>query len=143
MATITSANSVFTLAVKGLFPVAQVIQGYAADDSFTSDAVELSEGSMGVDGFAAFGKVKNLRMMSVTLMPSSPSLQMFDAIVSTMEGTGEVLALEGMIRMPSISRSYYLQNGVLKSAPPFPAHKKVLQPMVFQFMWQAIIGAPI
>ena len=50
MATLTSANSAFSLQIANLYPVPQSIQGYAADDAFAVDDVEPVETVMGVDG---------------------------------------------------------------------------------------------
>ncbi|WP_321899871.1 phage tail fiber protein [Paraburkholderia heleia] len=55
MATITSANSAFSISVTDLYPVPQAIHGYAADDAFTAEAVEMAEIVMGVDGHMSGG----------------------------------------------------------------------------------------
>ena len=57
--TITSANSVFTLVVAGLFPAPVQLKGYASDKAFTTEAVDLAEVQMGVDGRMTAGFVPN------------------------------------------------------------------------------------
>ncbi len=143
MATITSANSSFALSITGLFTVPQFLQGYAADDAFTADSVDMAEVVMGVDGKLSAGYVFNPTSMTITLMPTSPSLQMFEAWVAAQKGNREVYRGDAIIRMPSIGRSYMLKNGYLKSAKAFPDNKKVLQAMPFHIVWETVIGAPI
>ena len=143
MATITSANSTFALAVTGIFPAPQFLQGYAADDAFTADAIDMAETVIGVDGQMSAGFVFNVTPMTITLMPTSPSLILFEAWTNTQKAQQEVYRCDGVIRLPSIGRSYILKNGVLKQASQFPAVKKTLQPMTFQIVWQSIISEPV
>ena len=51
MAYLTSANSEFMITINDLYPVPQKLQGYSADDAFTTDAVAATETQVGVDGF--------------------------------------------------------------------------------------------
>ena len=74
MPTITSANSAFSLAVTDLYPAPQAIQGYAADDAFSAEAIELAEIVMGVDGHMSGGFIFNPSLLKVAIMPDSPSL---------------------------------------------------------------------
>ena len=136
MSTITSANSVLSLAINKYFPVPQVIQGYAVDDAFESEAVQQSEILMGVDGILSAGKVFVPYKMTIHLQADSPSVFLFDAAV-------DVFSASGSITLPSTSMVYTLQNGYLTSATPFPAVKKTLQPLVYEITWQRIIGGQI
>lgn len=143
MATITSANSTFSIAVTGLFPAPQLLQGYAADDAFSAEAIDMAEVVMGVDGQMSYGWVFNPTPMTVTLMPTSPSLAIFEAWTNLQKAQQEVYRCDGAIRLPAIGRSYVLKNGVLKNASQMPAVKKTLQPMTFQIVWERIISEPI
>jgi len=143
MATITSANSSFAIAVTGLFPAPQFLQGYAADDAFSAEAIDMAEVVMGVDGQMSSGWVFNPTPMTITLMPTSPSLAIFDAWTNLQKAQQEVYRCDGAIRLPSIGRSYILKNGVLKNASQMPAVKKTLQPVTFQLVWERIISEPI
>jgi hypothetical protein len=59
MATITIANSVFTLTATAVFPVPQALQGYAADDAFTTEAIAMADVVIGVDGKLSAGYTPN------------------------------------------------------------------------------------
>jgi hypothetical protein len=143
MATITSANAVLTLAINKYFPVPQVIQGFATDDAFESEAVQQSEVLMGVDGILSGGKVFVPYKMTIHLQADSPSVFLFDAWRSAQDAAVDVFSASGSITLPSTSMVYTLQNGFLTLATPVPAVKKTLQPLVYEITWQRIIGGQI
>ena len=67
MATITSANVVFTLSVPLLLPVPQRIQGFAVDDIFDMDDVDATDTMMGVDGILSGGMIYAPKMQNIKL----------------------------------------------------------------------------
>lgn len=143
MATITSANSVLSLAINKYFPVPQVIQGFAVDDAFESESVQQSETLMGVDGILSGGKVFVPYKMTIHLQADSPSVFLFDAWRNAQDADADVYAASGSIVLSSTSMVYTLQNGFLTSATPFPAVKKTLTPLVYEITWQRIVGGQI
>lgn len=136
--TITSANSVFTIAVAGLFPAPQQLQGYSAERAWETDSVELSETQMGVDGRMTAGWTPNPVSQRVSLQADSPSKQIFLAIQRAMKAARDVYYISGTIDLPSTGESFICTRGVLKSAKPLPDAGKVLQPMDFQIVWESI-----
>lgn len=140
---ITSANSVFAIAIPGLFNSPQNIQGYASDDMFTQDAVESAEIVMGADGNMSAGYVFNQTPQTVTLMPDSPSMAIFDNWRQAEQVLRDKLFANATIRMPAIGKVYTLTKGVLVSAKPIPDAKKVLQPVPFVLAWQRVTWSPI
>jgi hypothetical protein len=140
MATITSANSVLTLSVSGVYDSPVNIQGYAVDDAFESEAVQQSEVLMGVDGVLSGGKVWVPYKMTVHLQADSPSIEIFDAWRAAQDAQVDVFVANANIVLPSTGMSYSLVNGYLTTATPFPAVKKTLQPVVYEITWQTIVG---
>lgn len=138
MATITSANSVFTLMLTDLFPVPQVLQGYATDDAFASEAVDSAEVMMGVDGKMSAGFTPFPTPMTIALQADSPSLSLFEAWLGSMKAAKEVFFADGTIVLPAINRSYVLTRGVLNKSAQYPGAKKVLQPVQFTITWESI-----
>lgn len=138
MATITSANSVFQLAVTDLYPVAQKLQGYAADDAFVAEAIDMAEVVMGVDGHMSAGFVFAPVPQTITIMPDSPSLEIFEAIMNATQTAREVYRCNATIVLPAIGRKYSLKNGVLTRAPQMPGVRKTLQPVAFTMTWEKI-----
>lgn len=138
--TITAANSVFSLTVNNLYPTPQKLGGYAADDAFTSEAVELAEVVMGVDGKQSAGFVFNPTKQTITLMPDSPSIVIFETWKNTMRTVREVFPANATILMPSIKRKYTLTNGILTSAKALPDVKKLLQANAYIISWELVVG---
>lgn len=136
--TITSANSVFTIAVPGVFPVPQQLRGYAADKAFAAEAVEVAEVQMGVDGRMTAGFVPNAVKMTVSLQADSPSKAIFSAILQAMKTAREVFYLSGTITLPSTGEVFTCTRGILTTAKQIPDAQKVLQPMDYVITWESI-----
>jgi hypothetical protein len=119
MTTITSANSILSIAVNNLFGSPQIIQGYAVDDAFESESVAQSETMMGVDGKLSAGKVYTPYKMTIHLQANSPSIDMFETWRSQQDAQVDVFSASGSIILPA-----------------------VLQPVVFEITWERIVPNP-
>ena len=136
--TITSANSVFTIVIPGLFPAPVQLRGYASDKAFTTEAVDLAEVQMGVDGRMTAGFVPNPVKQTITLQADSPSKDIFTAMIQAMKTAREVFYISGSIALPSTGESFTLTRGILTNAKQIPDAQKVLQPMDFQITWESV-----
>ena len=136
--TITSANSVFTLVVAGLFPAPVQLRGYACDKAFTTEAVDLAEVQMGVDGRMTAGFVPNPVKQTITLQADSPSKDIFTAIIQAMKTAREVFYISGSISLPSTGESFALTRGILTNAKQIPDAQKVLQPVDYVITWESV-----
>jgi hypothetical protein len=144
MADITSANSKFYLTVPDVFPVAQLVQGYATDDAFASEEIDVAEVMMGVDGRMSSGYIPVVTPMEIVLQADSPSiLGVFEAWHSTNLSNQVNYLASGLILMPSIGTQYQLANGVLLRVTPFPQAKKVLQPVRYRIVWESYKAQPV
>ncbi|HBW3346582.1 MULTISPECIES: phage tail fiber protein [Klebsiella pneumoniae complex] len=142
MGSITSANSTFLLTVDSVYTTGQALEGYAADDAFSSDAVDKATVIMGVDGRQSAGYIFNPIQQTITIMPDSPSLIIFTNWINAMDAIREVLKCTGNISLPAIGKKYTLTNGVLVNYKPIPDVKKTLQPLPFKISWERVIGEP-
>lgn len=136
--TITSANSVFTLVVAGLFPAPVQLKGYAIDKAFTTEAVDLAEVQMGVDGRMTAGFVPNPVKQTITLQADSPSKDIFTAMIQAMKTAREVFYISGSIALPSTGESFTLTRGILTNAKQIPDAQKVLQPVDYVITWESV-----
>lgn len=136
--TITSANSVFTIVVPGLFPAPVQLRGYSTDRAFTTEAVDLAEVQMGVDGRMTAGYVPNPVKQTITLQADSPSKDIFTALIQAMKTAREVYFVSGSIALPSTGESFTLTRGILTNAKQIPDAQKVLQPVDFQITWESV-----
>lgn len=136
--TITSANSVFTLVVPGLFPAPVQLRGYSSDKAFTTEAVDLAEVQMGVDGRMTAGFTPNPVKQTITLQADSPSKDIFTALIQAMKTAREVYFVSGSISLPSTGESFTLTRGILTNAKQIPDAQKVLQPVDYVITWESV-----
>lgn len=141
MTTLTSANSVLMLAVGGIFPVPQKIEGFASDSSFAFTPSKTAAVSMGVDGRLSASYVPSACVQTITIQPDSPSMRVFEIWMMATETAREIFYANGTLSIPSIDRKYTLTRGVLTQIPPAPTAKTVLQSMEFQITWQSVSPA--
>ena len=136
--TITSANSVFTIVIPGLFPAPVQLRGYASDKAFTTEAIDLAEVQMGVDGRMTAGFTPNPTKQTVTLQADSPSKDIFTVLIQAMKTAREVFYISGSIALPSTGESFTLTRGILTNTKQIPDAQKVLQPMDFVITWESV-----
>lgn len=143
MRTLTSSNSTMTLTIPGLFPAPRNIEGYAVDDVFMADAIETAQTMMGVDGKMSFGYTPAVKPFTITLMPTSPSMALFELWQQSMETLREALPATALVlAVPGMERTYTFTKGVLVNYKPLPDGKKLLQQVQFVTHWERIVYAP-
>lgn len=135
---ITSANSIFTLVVAGLFPVPVQLRGYSTDRAFTTEAIDLAEVQMGVDGRMTAGYMPMPTKQTITLQADSPSKDIFTTLIQAMKTAREVFYISGSIALPSTGESFTLTRGILTNVKQIPDAQKVLQPVDYVITWEAI-----
>lgn len=143
MKTITAGNSVYALAITGLYPSPQVLAGYAADDGFTTEAIDIAEVVMGLDGKMSAGKIFSPVKQIITLMPDSDSLDIFNTWYLAMKAAREVLFASASISLPAIGKKYVLEKGVMTQGKPIPDVKKLLTQVTYTITWESVVGANI
>lgn len=140
--TLTSANSVLAIQVAGLFPVPQIMQGYATDDMFSMGDVDTSEVLMGVDGHLSAGYVPVAREFTFTLQADSDSNDIMDALIAAEDAGKEKYVVNGTISLPGLGNKFVMTRGFLGSVTPMAAAGKTLKPRKFTIKFQSISKAP-
>ena len=141
--TITSANSILTLVVPGLFPTPVQIHGFSTDKMFDTEAVEITETKTGVDGRLSGGWVFNPTNMTIALQADSPSISFFADLMQASDTAREVYVMSGSIIMPAIGKSFVLTRGFIVSGQKMPSAQKVLQPIEYKTVWESFSPALI
>jgi len=136
--TITSANAEFFLSVDGLFPIPVMLEGYAADDAFSTDNLAPTETVMGVDGRLSAGFVFNPIKMKIKLSPDSNSVQIFDAWFAAMQSSRDVYFSNALINFPSLQSSFVLLHGAMTSYRTVSDAKKVVQAHEYEITWESV-----
>lgn len=136
---ITSANAAITLSCPGVFSAPQLMQGFAVDDIFSTDPLEIAETMMGVDGRLSGGMVYNPVTQGWSFMAGSPSIPVFDQIYTQGRANEAVYFMQANIKLIAINMKYNLINGLLVTYPPIPDAKKLLQPRKFAIRWESVV----
>lgn len=132
--TLTTANSAILITTEALFPQAQRIQGYAADDAFDFENVQNGEYSMGIDGNLSAGFVFNEIPFTLTLQADSPSLSLFEQTYQYEVSNRTKLTQNVTVTLPAVSKRYELKGGFMRQYKA-PSGKKILQPGVVEFVF--------
>lgn len=138
--TITSADSIFALTVTNLFPSAQTLEGYAADAMFALGDTEMAVSVRGADGKLSGGFVFGEYLQTITIMPDSPSRDLFETWQLTSLTSKAVFRCNATIILPAIGRKFTLTNGILQRVKAIPDAQRVLQAMTFQINWENCVG---
>lgn len=141
--TITSANASFQISVANLFDTPITLQNWTADRAWETDAVDIAELQLSVDGFLSAGYIPYLIPQSVMFMPSSPSIPLFEQWIATESSNQEKLIATGILSIPSVGTKYNFTQGYLVNITPTPSAAKVLGSRTFRLTWAAVSGAPI
>lgn len=140
--TITAANAKILLTIPGLYPVPQLLEGFAADDVYDVDDVDVGETLMGVDGKLSGGFVPYPIMQAFSIQADSDSITFFEQWLAAEQAIKDKFWVQGVTELPSVNRTYVMANGLLTRAKPVPTAKKLLQPRVFRVTWEAVFPAP-
>lgn len=139
---ITSANAVFMLGIGTIFQVPQKLTKFSADAMWATDDVEPAEIGKGADGNLYAGYVPYNTPQTITLMPDSPSMTLFEQWLAAQKANLTIYPAFGTLAIPSIGKKWTLTNGVLGRIRAIPNAQKVLQASEFQIVWDDVSPAP-
>ena len=140
---ISSANAVSTLTLLDLYPVPQTLQGFAVDDMFSGEALDLVETRMGVDGYMSAGYTPVIVPITFSFQPDSPSIAVFDFWGTSIQINQTVYYGSLSILLPSIGKSYAFRKVTLKNFKPLPDAKKVLDPVSYTLHCESVRPASV
>ena len=143
MADITSANAIYTLSVPDVFTTPQILQGFATDDAFATEAIEIAETMLGVDGIMSYGWLPFITHQTIVFQADSISIpNTMEVWVSAQIAARAIYTASASIALPALNKVYTLGNGVITRMTPIPAGKKVLGPQTYQIDWNYWIPQP-
>ena len=140
---ITAANSVDTITVPGLYNTPIALENYAADRAFETEARELAEPAMSIDGYLNAGWIPNPVTQTIALAASSESALIFEAIVMAQDARRGLYRMGAEIQIPAIGRKYTLVRGLLRSIVGVPTAGRVLEARHFEITWERVLPAAI
>lgn len=140
---ISSTNAVITLTIPLLFPVPVTLLGFAADDVYDTDDIELGVGLIGVDGIASFGFVNALVPQNFHFQADSPSIAIFEAWIAAEKAIQDKLIAQGNTTLTTLGRSFQMVTGGILRGKKMPDAKKTLMPRSFRIDWQDVLPIPV
>lgn len=140
---ITSANAVLMLTVPAVLTIPTQLQGFAADDIYDFEEVDVAETLMGVDGQLSGGIVYRPKGQTITFQADSPSVAVMDAWNQAQQVGIAVYPGYMNVTLTSIRKSFTCGPGILTRVTPIPAGKRVLQPQRYRIEWGKIIATPV
>nr|WP_298798925.1 hypothetical protein [uncultured Acetobacter sp.] len=140
---ITAANSVYTITVPGLYNTPVTLENYAADRAFETEARELAETAMSIDGYLNAGWIPNPVTQTIALAASSESALIFEAIVMAQDARRGLYRMGAEIQIPAIGRKYTMVRGLLRSIVGVPTAGRVLEARHFEMTWERVLPAAI
>lgn len=140
---ITSANSTIMLSVDTIYTTAQQMQGYAAEDIFDTDDVDLAEVVLGLDGKQSSGWIPFNVKWRFTLMPNSPFILVMDTWITAQNVLKDVYVAQGNVKLPGPGKKFTMSNGTLTRGKVIPDAKKTLQPQTYEITWESVLPAPV
>ncbi len=141
--TLTSANSILTLAIPRLFDTPQLLQGFAVEAISDSDSINPAETMMGVDGIFSAGWVPVPIAQNYNIQGDSKTIDLFERWYQTQQQIREVLPANGLIVIPSLQVKYTCTKGILSGYVPTAVLGKVVGPRKFTVTWQSVTRAPV
>lgn len=139
---ITSANAQILFSVPLIFPTPQPIQGFAADDIFSTDPQEEIETSMGMDGELSAGFMFKEVKYAVSLQANSRSMFIFDTLHDAQRRDVEAYPANMLIVLPGLKLKGTFTKGFMTSYPPMPDAGKTLKFRKFGFTWESLVKGP-
>ena len=143
MASITGATATYQLGITGLYNAPQYLQGFAADDVFSTPGIESAETMMGVDGYMSAGFVFVVIKQTISIQADSSSNNIFDQWWSTQQQERTVYFANATVVLNSLGVKWNMRRGVLSNYSPIPDVKKLIQPRKFEITWNSMSPAPV
>lgn len=141
--TITAANATLMVTCPGVLPVAIQLQGFATDDAFDIGDANPTEVRKGVDGKKSSGYTPYMVPMTIHFQADSQSIDVFEAILAAMDAAQEDFPLGMSALIPSVGKVYTCTNGSLVRVSKAPPAHKVLEPQIYEIMWDTVFPAPV
>lgn len=143
MASLTAANAIIALSIPLVYPAPQQLSGFAAEDIFSTEAIDSAEVSMGVDGKLSAGFVFVPIKQNYVLQADSASNSVFDNWWGASQAAKDVYFANAVITLISIGQKYAMTNGILSSYAPSPDIGKILKPRRFTITWESLQRSPV
>lgn len=135
---ITAADASIIMTVDELYPQGVTLEQFSTDAAVAASDDTVAETRMGVDLQMVAGYVDSIKTVTITLEPSSPSIEYFDNLIkaSRMNKTCYWITLN--ITLPALNKCITFSNGVLKTGKLLPDVRNVLDPVTYTIDFEKV-----
>lgn len=134
---ITAANAESVMTIETLYPNGFTLEMFSADSAIGSESVQIAETRFTVDGKLVAGIVPAMIPVTITLEASSPTVEYLNALYDQSLRLKRIFLCTLTSTVPAIKTVFTWNNGVLQTATPVPAQKKVLDPTTWTFHFES------
>ncbi len=135
---ITAANAVVIMKVEKLFPQGVRLEQFSTDAVVTQGDETFAETRMGVDGQMVAGYIDQIKTLTVTLEPSSPSIVAMDTLIKAIRSNRTVYPVTFVITLPAVGKVLTYSNGVLKTGKLLADVQQTLAPIQYTFDFESV-----
>ena len=135
---ITSANAIAVMTIDNIAPQGFLLQQFSTDAAISQGDDTVSETRMGVDGYMVAGYVPSIKTITITLEPTSPSIDYLNNLYKSMQKNKQVYYCNLIITLPSLKKIIRYSYGVLKTAKILPDMQKTLAPIPYTFDFEKV-----
>lgn len=135
---ITAANATVIMVVEGLFPQGVKLEQFSTDAMVNQADETFAETRMGVDCQMVAGYVDQIKTVTVTLEPSSPSITYFDTLARASRSGQKCYWVTLLVNLPALGKTITYSNGVLKTGKILPDVQRVLAPIAYSFDFETV-----
>ena len=135
---ITAANATVIMVVEDLFPQGVRLEQFSTDAMVSEGDETFAETRMGVDGQMVAGYIDEIKTVTVTLEPSSPSIEYLDTLARASRSGQKCYWVTLLVNLPALGKTITYSNGVLKTGKVLPDVQKTLAPIAYTFDFESV-----
>lgn len=141
---LTAGSATAVIFVSAIAPAGHTIQGEFLDSAYAIGDVTNKELKMTLQSQVKGGWIPQMKEVTITLLPNTPSWRFFNDWYQAEESAREVLECQSLIiTLPSIGQVTTYTNGFLTTAKVMPDIKKILQEGSFKLTFGHVVTAAL
>ncbi len=135
---ITSADATIVLQCEDLFPQGIILEQFSTDAMISQADETFAETRKGVDGQMVAGYVDGVKTLTITLEPSSPSVEYLDTLARATRSGKKIYWLTLLMSIPALGKTLTYSNGVLKTGKLLADAQQVFAPIPYTFDFESV-----
>lgn len=136
---VTALNANVVMVVDELFPQGVRLEQFSTDAAVSQGDDTYAETRMGVDGQMVTGVIDQIKTVTITLEPSSPSIQYFKTLAKAIRTNKKHYPITLLVNLPATGETFTYSNGALKTGKLLPDVNQTLQPIAYTIDFEKVV----